>query len=39
MLLFSASFFPLAPESGGLRVKEETKNSARKPPDGGFFYA
>ncbi|QEP91301.1 pheST operon leader peptide PheM [Klebsiella pneumoniae] len=32
MLLFSASFFTLAPELRGLRVKEETENSARKPP-------
>lgn len=30
-------FFTLAPELRGLRVKEETENSARKPPCGGFF--
>ncbi|EGT3573729.1 pheST operon leader peptide PheM [Citrobacter amalonaticus] len=39
MLLFSASFFTLAPDSGRLARERRNERQRKKPPDGGFFCA
>ncbi|NIE51289.1 pheST operon leader peptide PheM [Pantoea sp. Ap-870] len=39
-MLFSVSFFTLAPDRQGLlRIRKETKNRAESLPRGGFFVS